>query len=275
MKILRIQPEIDTPDRYNYQVNYGVWDALSQISDTTTISTSDLYILSKADIEKYDVALCPMFKRWDGWNGLTALDKLKECNIKRVLFDNDCCYRSFHHPFYDGFDFIFYRMPDKEGRTPKNGKHLKWSINEKMYTPVYGGSGVSFNCSLGDTYELRNAIARHIKPTNHKGKAYIEHLQNSAGAIHTDSAIAPLPRAKVLEYAACGTHIISNRVKGMNEYFPDGMVTYFDSVSELLSIIRNFKANKEIQMKARIHLEENHTDHLRALEVLEILRHQV
>lgn len=271
MKILRIQPDIDTPDRYNYHVNYGIWDALSELAEVRTIKISALFRLTTPDIDKFDIVLCPMFKRWSGWTGL---ERVKQSRAKAVLFDNDSCYRSFYDQFYDGFDFVFFRTVDKNRDIP-HGKsfQLRWSINEKMYLPKYGGRGVSFNCTVDHhTYGLRKHIARIKKPTNLIGEKYIEHLQNSAGAIHTDSEVMPYPRAKVLEFAACGTHIISNHVPDMNHYFPDELIDYFGDVAHLNQIIEAFVPDEKIQKAARIHFEENHTNTIRAAQVHQILK---
>lgn len=264
MKILRLQPAIDTPDRYNYKVNYGVWDCI----DTTQIALHQLSALPDSFINRFDVVLLPMYKRWEG--NFNQLQRLKELPIKTILFDNDCCYRSFGDSFYKGIDYIFYRMVDRDGKTPDTpSERLLWSIDTNYYTPKYGGRGVSFNCTVDHhTYSLRQQIAKHIKPTNHTGDSYISHLRGCAAGIHTNSDIAPMPRCKMLEFAACGTQIISNRMEGINDYFPDDHITYFDSVAHLLEIVRGFEPDENIQKMLRILVEENHSDEVRAHQVI-------
>lgn len=267
MKILRVQPEIDVPQRYNYKVNYGVWDEIPAYK----IPLPEIKTLSDRDINRYDVVLLPMHSRWEGY--MHYLIRLKSLKVKLVMFDNDSCYRSFDDPFYDGIDFIFYRITDKDGDAPlQDSAPLLWSVDTKYYTPVYGGQGVSFNCTVNhDTYKLRKDIARYISPTNYHGWDYVRHLQRMGAGIHTNSQIAPVPRAKILEFAACGAQIISNRMDGINDYFPDELITYFDNVPELLEIIQDFTPNIEVQKELRAIVEQKHSDEKRAKEVIETL----
>lgn len=267
MRILRIQPQIDTPDRYNYKVNYGVWDCI----ETHNVYLNRLPWLSDAFINEFDAVFLPMNKRWMGF--IEQLDRLKSLSVTSVLFDNDSCYRSFNDSFYDGIDFIFYRIKDKDGKIPDQASfQLPWSVDTNYFTPEYGGKGVSFNCTVtGGTYSLREQIAKHVAPTNYKALSYVRHLQSSAAAIHTNSEIAPIPRAKILEFAACGTQIISNRMDGVTDYFPDALITYFDTVPELLEIVKDFEPNIAIQKELRQLVEEFHSDQTRAKEVIQII----
>jgi len=113
MQILRIQPKIDNRKRYNYKVNYGVWDCI----DTETIFLEDILTTKDSFIESFDLVFLPMYKRWEYY--LAQLERIKKLNVKTVLFDNDSCYRSFSDSFYDGIDFIFYRIKDKDIKNPK------------------------------------------------------------------------------------------------------------------------------------------------------------
>ena len=271
MRILRIQPPIDTRVRYNYKVNYGVWDCI----DSYQVIMNLLPAIADSWIENFDVVFMPMFKRWVGHSD--QLERLKSLSVKTVLFDNDSCYRLFSDPFYEGIDFIFYRCLDKDGNAPNTPSfHLPWSVDPEYFKPAYGGHGVSFNCTVrGGTYSLRQQIAKHITPTGWMNRKYVSHLQNSAAAIHTNSEIARVPRAKILEFAACGTQIISNRMEGVSDYFPEELITYFETVPELLDIVRDFRPNVEIQKELRKIVEERHSDQIRADEVIEILKNQI
>jgi len=268
MQILRIQPKIDNRKRYNYKVNYGVWDCI----DTETIFLEDILTTQDSFIESFDLVFLPMYKRWEYY--LAQLERIKKLNVKTVLFDNDSCYRSFSDSFYNGIYFIFYRIKDKDSKNPKTpSAKLHWSVDTEYYTPNYGGKGISFNCTVNHhSYELRKEIARHIKPTSYFGNQYVEHLQNSAAGIHTNSKTSPIPRCKMLEYAACGTEIISNRMEGMNDYFPDELITYFDTIDELLEIVDNFKPSIEVQKELRKIVEDTHSDKQRSLEVMDTLK---
>lgn len=261
MKILKVYPLRDHPKRYNYHINYGVWDKIE--GDSVCLETFN------ADLSQYDTIFLPMHSRWDGH--MDTLNRIKNHKIRKVLFDNDSCYRGFDMQFYIGMDFIFYRGLDKWGRPPMcDGDILKWSIDTDRYTPVYGGSGISFNCSVAG-YKLRNQIEKLIKRTRYTGDEYIEHLQNSAAAIHTDSDRSPVVRAKILEFAACGTQIISNRVKNMGDYFPDDLIIYFDTINQLNDIILDFKPDIRIQKQLREIVEQRHTDTIRAKQIIEKL----
>lgn len=264
MKILKVYPKRDHPGRYNYHINYGVWDEIE--GDRVTLEEFN------GQIENYDVVFLPMYARWTKHS--TLLSKIKENNkVKKVLFDNDSCYRKFEDTFYTGFDFIFYRDLDKTRKAPVGtpSARLLWSIDPQKYTPVYGGKGVTFNCSVGNTYKLRKEIAKRINPTKVSGDVYIKNLQSHAGAIHTNSEILPMVRAKILEIAGCGTQIISNPSQYMDYYFPHELITYFKTVPELLKIIKDFKPDIQKQKELREIVEDSHTNTLRANYVVELL----
>lgn len=262
MKILKIYPNIDKPTRYNYHVNYGVWDAIEGDRDSLENFSSDL--------SNYDVVFVPMYKRWIGRLGL--LNRIKDHKIKTVLFDNDSCYRSFNDPFYNGFDYIFYRDLDRDQKKHATilSSRLMWSIDTDLYSPKFGGTGISFNCSL-HIYPVRLNIARVIVNTSHRGKAYIKHLQNSAGAIHTNNFIVPGVRAKILEFASCGTQIISNPSKYMGDYFPKELIIEFGTVSQLQDIIKNFTPDIQAQKQLREITVEKHDNKIRSRQILKIV----
>jgi len=258
MRLLKIYPQKDHPFRYNYHVNYGAWDKVG--GDSATLETFN------EDLDEYDMIFLPTHSRWTGHYDL--LDRIKSHKIRKVLFDNDTCYRSFEIPFYDGMDFIFYRCLDKFGKKPKTrGAHLPWSVDHERMLPYYGGLGVAFTCSLIG-YPFRKEIARRIECKRETGVDYIERLQASAGAIHTNSKVSPVTRAKVLEFAACGTQIISNRTPDMNLNFPDELITYFDTIDQLVDIVKTFEADISIQKQLREIIEEKHTDVIRAKQII-------
>ena len=259
MRILKIFPICDNPFRANYEINYGVWDHIE--GDEQRIETFG------ANLDDYDVVFLPMVKRWRDHREL--LDTIKRHKIKKVLFDNDSCYRSFANEFYEGIDYIFYRGADMDGMLPTSGSMLLWSVNHDKFTPVYGGEGVSFLGSVSSDYPLRQEIDEIIEHSLHNVGDYIEALQNSAGSIHTNSLISPVVRAKVLEFAACGTNIISNRCDNMGDYFPDDLVTYFDTIDELEEIVKGFKPDIVKQWRLRAIVEEKHTHVIRAKQILE------
>jgi hypothetical protein len=261
MKILKIYPEVDTPKRFNYDINFGVWDKIE--GDSCGMENF------KSDLNEYDVVFLPQIKRW--YNHLPLLTKIKNHRIRKVLFDNDSCYRSFRDRLYLGINYIFYRDLDRDERKPScESSLLRWSVDTGKIQPVYGGSGIAFNCSIGD-YAMRKAISTFVKHEKIVGGAYVLNLQKSAAAIHTDSSRVKAVRAKILEFAACGAQIISNRTKNMELYFPDELIIYFDNINQLRDIIKDFKPDIEIQKKLREITVEKHDHAIRAKEVIEIL----
>jgi hypothetical protein len=264
MKILKIYPEKDHPGRYNYHINYGAWDEVE--GDRVSLEGFN------KDVTQYDIVFLPMFGRWTKHGDL--LKRIKDSpKVKKVLFDNDSCYRRFTDSFYNGFDFIFYRDLDRTRKTPSSAPsdRLLWSVDPSMYPAKYGGTGVTFNCTVGKTYKLRKEIAKKITPIKVSGKAYIENLQNHAGAIHTNSEILPMVRAKILEIASCGTQIISNPSQYMDYYFEDSLITYFETVPELVNLVKEFKPDINIQKQLRETVEDLHTNKLRAKFIIETL----
>ena len=259
MRILKLFPVRDHPFQLNYDINYGTWDKID--------GDEDCIEAFKSDLNDYDVVFLPMFKRWRGYEEL--LDMIKAHKIKTVMFDNDSCYRSFGHELYKGIDYIFYRGLDMDGDRPCSGSLLPWSVDHEKYTPVYGGEGISFLGSVSSEYPLREEINELIPHSLYPTMDYIEALQNSAASIHTNSEISPVVRAKVLEFAACGTQIISNRCVNMGEYFPDELITYFDTIDRLRDIVDNFEPDIAIQKKLRNIVEQKHTHEIRAKQILE------
>lgn len=260
MKILKIYPAKDNPKRRNYEINYGVWDCIE----------GDKVILERFNVDpnEYDVIFFPMFKRWERRKNL--FNRLMQCKAKKILFDNDSCYRTFDHPFYKGFDFIFYRDTDMDNNIPNCTSALfKWSVDTNKFLPTYNKTNISFNCSVHKkAYPLRYEINKFFKRTKLKGDAYIKHLQSCGAGLHIDSHIVNQIRAKALEYASCGCEIISNRTKNMNLYYPDKLITYFDNLVELQEIIKNYKPNGEIQKQLREITVEKHDNKIRAKEIL-------
>jgi hypothetical protein len=258
MKILKLFPLKDHPFRYNYHINYGVWDKIE--GDSATMQTFD------ANLDDYDAVFLPMFSRWSGHTDL--LDRIKNHKIRKILFDNDSCYRSFSDGFYNGMDYIFYRCLDRNGDRPRcDSSHLLWSVDHERMTPVYGGQGVSFSCSLAG-YSFRREIAERIRHKRIIGADYIESLQQSAAAIHTVNSVSGVTRAKVVEFAACGTQIISTRTPDMGLYFPDELITYFDTIDELVDIVESFRADIITQKCLREIVKNKHTDKIRAKQIL-------
>ena len=164
-------------------------------------------------------------------------------------------------------DFIFYRCLDKHSNKPARGSHLLWSVDHERMKPVYGGEGVSFACSLTG-YPFRKEIAQRVNHKSVTGVDYIKHLQSSAGAIHANNGSLIITHAKVLEFAACGTQIISNRTPDMNLYFPDELITYFDTIDQLVDIVKTFEADISIQKQLREIIEDKHTDRIRAKQII-------
>lgn len=262
LKILKIYPKMDNIRRYNYHVNYGVWDEIN--GDSIILENLDMKLLNK-----YDLVFLPMYKRWK--EHMKQFNRIKEHKIKTILFDNDSQYRSFSDDFYSGIDYIFYRNKDKDNNIPNiNSSWLMWSVNTNKYIPKYGGKDISFNCTIHPIYPFRVEISKFLKNTNYNGDRYIKHLQDSAAAIHTSSI--NMAHAKIVEFAACGTQIISNRTDYLNKYFPDNLITYFNDIDELKDIVKNYKTNINIQKQLRHIVKTKHDNKIRATEVLKKIK---
>jgi hypothetical protein len=263
MRILKLYPKQDKPTNHNYHINYGLWDSIE----------GDIAILEEFDstLSKYDFVFLPMRKRWFGNN--TLLNKIKESGAKSILFDNDSCYHHFTDKFYEGIDFIFYRCLDRDKNKPlTKNQWLGWSIDTTLYAPKFGGKGILFSSSVSSTayplrWEIRNRFT-NIVIKHDRGIRYIQNLQQSAASIHTDSDRAPVVRAKLIEISSCGTQIISNRTEGINYFFPDELIIYFDDIDHLQDIIKNYKVDISIQKELRYITETKHDNKVRANEVL-------
>lgn len=250
---------MDHKGRYNYHINYDLWDKIE----------GDKVILENFNVnpDSYDVIFLPMFKRWE--NHLPLLDRIKSSKAKTVLFDNDSHYREFSHPFYKNIDLIFYRNIDKNNNIPfTKNMWLKFSIDTNKYLPQYGGEGILFNCTIAPIYPYRSEIfkKRLLNHTDYVGENYIQSVQSSAAALHT--SLPSIAHAKILEFASCGTQIISNRSEKINSYFPKHLITYFNSLEELKEIITTYKPNIKIQKELRYIVETKHDSKVRAEEVL-------
>ena len=262
MKILKLYPHTDNSKRFNYNVNFGVWDKIK--GDRAVVSSFN------HDLNDYDVVFLPQIKRWS--ENPALYERIKDHKVKKVLFDNDSCYRSFKDKIYSGIDYIFYRDTDKHKKKPPvSGSLLMWSVDTERLQPVYGGKGIAFNCSIGD-YPLRKSISTFIRHSKITGDAYIHQLQHSAAAIHTDSPRVQAVRAKILEFAACGTQIISNRTSNMHLYFPDELIVYFEDTDHLKRIVNNFKPDVSVQKQLREIAVEKHDNRIRAKQVINILK---
>ena len=79
-------------------------------------------------------------------------------------------------------------------------------------------------------------------------------------------------RPKALEFASCGTHIISNRTTNMDYYYPNDLIYYFNNIYDLKDIIKDFNPNIEIQKELRNITVEKHDDKIRVNEILNILK---
>ena len=263
MKILKIYPKADNPSRYNYSVNYGDWDSV--FGDKAVLE----YIPKDFNFSAYDVVFLPFWKRLKGFEWMVK--SVKDSTAKSVLFDNDSCYRSFDDKLYDGIDFVFYRCRDKNNKIPNcSSAWWPWSVDTGRFTPNFNSEGVLFSCTVLDwAYPLRMQIHKNvIKNTPLSGEAYSIALSNHAAAIHTDSHIVSQVRAKALEMAACGTQIISNRTENMDYFFPDDMITYFDTLDELKDIVDNFKPNRSLQRELVYQVCSKHNCYIRANEIL-------
>lgn len=288
--ILALMHKIDTPERYNFQVNFGFLDELARLENVNLIKYDiekvaqggrDL-ILELAEKHEIQLVTGPIHVRWQNAESLPRL--IKDAGLKLVIFDNDCFQFSFTDEFYSYFDWIFYREYDKHNDSPSKGSYLPWSINANLYAPKYGGSGTVLCGTIRDHYPMRLKIREYLHPhtvdcTPYSGKEYIQHLQNSLMAISTGSTRFNFTAAKLIEIASCGTAILTEDSKRLDFYFSKNLVFVFKDLNELKYNIHY--ANKNIddvlhrQQMLRKTVENRHTNEIRAREVLEVLEREI
>lgn len=269
MKILKIYQEGTLRQTEKRRIAMDLWD----LFDGDRILRGELKKYNKSYFDKYDIIFSIPINRYSKQpENMDVINKMKDSKARIVLFESDSCYNSFNDPLYDNIDFIFYRCLDKNGNTPsKNSQWLPWSVNTNRFTAKYGGKGIAFCCTISKAYPLRMEISKIMNHIECIGDDYIRLLQNSGAAIHTVSEIVNKVRAKILEFASCGTQIISNRTENMNYYYPDELITYFDTVDNLKEIIKRFRPNIEIQKELRYITELKHTHKIRSKMISDII----
>lgn len=286
-RILFLKNKIDTPSRYNYEINYGWTDVGAQrslfdaqewfIDSIPTREELNAYI-ARSEIDCI-VSLCAL-SRFEHFNAMEWIELLESVSIPKILRAADTCYQSWRDPFYQAWDHVLYRMPDKNGGIPAKGTFIPWSINPEKYEFVSGGTEIKMIASCGEAYPLRTALRdlnrKHSRTQGHylfsdlcdqvgilNGEAYIQEMQTARAIITTGSKLSPETRARVLEAAACGALIITPPTKHLGTYFDSDQVFIFNDGDEFVEICESVAAMDEqevVEMQERNHKHvcENH-----------------
>jgi|TARA_R100000030_G_scaffold99763_1_gene91370 hypothetical protein len=269
MKVLKLSHVVDNYTRYSYKTNYDVWDSCIQGKDMYLHQAEKEIQEGHLNLDCFDVIFMAPIIRMKMFP--SVLNAVKRSKAKTVLFDNDSCYHRFSEGVYSDIDLILYRDVDYEGNKPNtDSMWLPWHVDVNYYKPNFGGSGVAFNCTVNNHYPLRVRIDREVqKATYLTGDNYRDVMSKAGGVIHTDSPRVPQVRSKALEIASCGSQIISNRTSKMDYFFPDELITYFDSIDELKDIVSSFEPDIKIQKELRSIVEKHHSVEVRSKQVRE------
>lgn len=286
-RILFLKNKIDTPSRYNYEINYGWTDVGAQhglfdaqdwfIDSIPTREQLDAYI-AKSEIDCI-ISLCAL-PRFEYFNAMSWLDLLEGVKIPKILRAADTCYQSYRDPFYQAWDHILYRMGDKNGGIPAKGTFIPWSINPEKYVPQSGGTEIKMIASCGEAYPLRTALRdlnrKHSRTRGSylftdlcdqvgilNGERYVTEMQTARAIITTGSKLSPETRARVLEATACGALIITPPTKHLSMYFDPDQVFIFNDGDEFVEICQSVigmdeESVIELQERNRKHVCENH-----------------
>jgi len=259
-RILFLKNKIDIPSRYNYEINYGwtdvgaehsLFDPFSWYIDSIPTLDEFRAYMSKHEVDCI-ISLCAL-SRFEHFNATAWLDLLESVKIPKILRAADTYRNSWRNPFYQVWDRILYRGPDRDGGIPEKGTFIPWSINPKRYKPVFGGNEIKMIATCGEHYPLRSALRdlnrKHsrtqgaylfsdlcdqVKILN--GKRYIQELQAARSIISTGNKPAPETPAKVLEAAVCGALIITPPTKHLGMYFDPAQVFIFNDGDEFVEV---------------------------------------
>jgi len=286
-RILFLRNRIDTPARYNYEINYG-WVELGiernlfvaydwWVDNIPYIFEFNRFLSSEKIDCIISITSAPRFAHFRAFEWLGVL---KNAIVPTILLACDSCYCSWDDPFYQVWDHVLYRMADRDLKYPKHGSFRPWCINLQKYVPVYGGTEIKMIASSSAAYELRQALrllnqtyvaqrGKHLfrdltnRAAGLSGKAYIRELQDARALLATASRISPETRAKVLEAAACGTLVITPPTKYLDLYFSEDQVFVFRDGREFVEVCRRVRdmALTDVvkkQREAYEHVAQNH-----------------
>lgn len=229
MKILFLINDTDVPIRYNYEINYG-WIQRCQevglfeaeylnIKHVHKLNTTGIdYIFSISTLKRFN-SLSPKLQ-------LEWINILSNIDVTTILKAGDTCFHTWEHLFYSIWDYILYRMSDKNKQYPDNGIFLPWCLDTTKYTPVFGGDKIKMISTSHSSYPLREQLRQDnegefmdLCNLGITGEAYRQELQSARAIIHTGSPTSPETRAKALEAALCGALLITTQTKYLDYYF--------------------------------------------------------
>jgi len=253
MRLLMIWPEADTPDRYNYLVNYGLWDALRVMPGVThevvpMMTPAPQFVAALAG--DYDLVFAPMWRRLAHRDRLVGkVHKLTRAPV--VMFDNDgCCVPEGAH-YYKYMDYVFVRGPQYKGGSlpPEKSMWLPWCVDLRRFTPVFGGEGVVLiGGRTKRVHPLRRKIFKRYKQRIRVervfGDEYIGVLQEALAGITTGGRQSKVARAKVLEMAACGCAVVTDRSDYLDRYFPEDLLYVIEDVADMGPVLDDLEGDR-------------------------------
>lgn len=248
MRVVAVYPKEDTPAKYNYSVNYCLWDAMYKQMGNDFVKFP--LEATRRQIDKVlvgaDCLLLPMWRRI-AKHGST-LRALTSKGIPTVMFDNDGCYQLPTSALYSYADFIFTRCSQRGNNTfsPTRGAWLPWSVDLDRFKPVFGGNDVILpGSATGRVHPVRRQILVDnipgVKYKSTSGPEYVSFLQSALAGISTVGNYSKVARAKLLEMSACGCALITDRSEYLDRYFPEEWLYIFEDLEELPALVRRVR----------------------------------
>lgn len=284
-RILFLRNQIDTPERYNYEISYGwvergieenLYEAFDWYVDLIPhVYEFNQYLQKNRITAIISLTAAPRFAYF---KALEWVNILKYVSVPSILLACDSCYHSWDDPFYQAWDFILYKMGDRDYLYPRNGAFIPWCINMKKYRPVFGGEDIKMIASANKAYELREAL-RLLNRRNNQirgellfddlsnrigemhGERYIQEVQSARALITTGSRISPPTRAKVLEAASCGTLVITPPTQCLEMYFSEEQVFVFKNGKEFREIcgyVKNINMDDVVEKQKAVYEYTRH-----------------
>jgi len=248
--VVLLTNNVDAPTRYNYEINFG-W---------TRLYKNKWSIHETEGFGKYDCVFCiSTFKRFTREEMYKWHKLLSAYDAYKVLRAGDTCYCDWRHPFYEIWDWILYRMPDKNGKYPENGSYLPWSIDPNKYRPSCEGKDIALVGTCNDAYPLRQFLIYindnyFIDKTNLDYEEYLQVLRDSRAVICTGNVSDPGTRAKALEAAASGCVLITYPTEYLELYFKPvwDCLYIYDSKQSFIEQIKRVKDTDTLEQQQRI-----------------------
>jgi len=165
-RILFLRNKIDTPERYNYALNYGWVECGAEAGLFAAFDWDIENIPTQEELNAYlgdneidcIISLCANEARFAHFGALEWLNIIDQVSIPAFLRAGDLCYDSLDDDFYQPWYYIWYRMLDRDGCVPMVGGFIPWCIDIDQYVPEYGGEQIVMAGACNEAYPLRVAL---------------------------------------------------------------------------------------------------------------------